>query len=102
MITRTVDNLSPNELELFKEWVLTLLHNDKADNLTITFRKSDGTDREMKGTLVPSAIPQDKVPTGNDHVDNADVQRVFDVDLGEWRSFRWDRVKQVSFDLLPN
>lgn len=99
METRQVNNLSGNELEQFKTWVQGLLHDSVIQNLRITFTKADGSDREMRCTLVESAIPSDKVPKGTGRETATTTQRVFDTDKGEWRSFKWESVKQVSFDL---
>lgn len=83
----------------FSTWVKGLLHDSVIQNLCITFTKSDGTDREMRCTLVESAIPSDKVPKGTGREAVSTTQRVFDLDKGEWRSFKWESVKTVSFDI---
>jgi hypothetical protein len=59
----------------------------------ITFTKRDGTERTITGTLVSDLIPEDKRPNGeNRFVRSPEVQPVYEVDLEEWRSFRWDKV----------
>ena len=83
----------------FRTWVKGLLHDANVKNLCITFTKADGTDRELRCTLVESSIPTDKVPKGTGREASDAVQRVFDVDKQEWRSFKWDSVKSVTFDL---
>lgn len=83
----------------FQSWVKGLLHDDNIRNLCITFTKADGSDREMRCTLVESSIPADKVPKGTGREAPAATQRVFDLDKGEWRSFHWDSVKRVEFDI---
>lgn len=83
----------------FQTWVKDLLHDANVENLCITFTKSDGTDREMRCTLVESFIPTDKTPKGTGREAPTTTQRVFDVEKQEWRSFKWDSVKSVSFDL---
>lgn len=89
------------EFEEFKTWTLGLLHDRNAKDLRITFTKRDGTEREMQCTLVEEAIPQEKQPKtqteGSQNTGSA--VRVFDVEKQEWRSFRWDSVTKVSFDL---
>ena len=99
MAEQNVIQLSGAELEEFKTWVKGLLHDDNVKNLRITFTKSDGTDREMRCTLLESAIPSDKVPKGTGREAPTATQRVFDLDKGEWRSFKWEAVKRVEFDL---
>lgn len=89
------------EFETFKEWTYGLLRDPNAKDLCIVFTKKDGTEREMRCTLVESKIPQDKQPKtqeGSSQTSGSAV-RVFDLEKQEWRSFRWDSVKKVSFDL---
>jgi hypothetical protein len=92
---------SEKEFEEFKTWTKGLLHDDNVKSLCVTFTKKDGTTREMQCTLVEGRIPSDKTPkaegTGGTSSDSA--IRVFDTEKSEWRSFRWDSVTKVSFDL---
>lgn len=83
----------------FQQWVKGLLHDSNISNLRITFIKSDGTDREMRCTLVESVIPADKIPKSKDRPTPESTQRVFDTEKQEWRSFKWESVKQVNFDI---
>ena len=94
-----------NQTPEFREWLKGVLHDDITKNLCVVFTKKDGTDREMFCTLSESRIPAEKQPKsqasdsttagqGNDS-----AIRVFDVQKQEWRSFRWDSVKEVRFDL---
>lgn len=99
MATRIVSNLSETELEEFKTWVRGLLHDAAVKNLCITFTKADGTNRDLRCTLVESAIPTDKAPKGTGREAPSTTQRVFDLDKGEWRSFKWDTVTKVGFEL---
>ena len=91
---------SEQEFEQFKEWTYGLLCDAKAENLRIVFTKKDGTERTMRCTLVESQIPGDKLP--KTHTEESDSQtarsavRVYDLDKGEWRSFRWDSVIKVE------
>lgn len=80
-------------------WLKGLLHDENLQDLCITFTKSDGTEREMHATLAESKIPADKKPKGAGRAASQDAQPVFDLDIGEWRSFRWDAVKRVEFSL---
>lgn len=83
----------------FKDWVRGLLHDINVKNLCITFTKTDGTDREMRCTLIEARIPTDKAPKGTGRETTDAVQRVFDLDKQEWRSFKWDSVKEVKFNI---
>lgn len=83
----------------FQSWVKGLLHDTNTKDLCITFTKSDGTDRKMYCTLVESDIPSDKLPKGTGREAPATTQRVFDLDKQEWRSFKWESVKSVEFEV---
>lgn len=62
---------------------------------TIEFTKKDGTDRIMKCTLSRSVIPIDAQPKNESiPTKSEEAQRVFDVEKNEWRSFRWDSLKE--------
>lgn len=82
-----------------QQWLKDLLHDENVQDLCITFTKSDGTERAMHATLAESKIPTEKQPKGAGRNASQDAQPVFDVDIGEWRSFRWDSVKAVEFSL---
>lgn len=82
----------------FQTWLKGLLHDEHVKDLCVTFTKKDGTDREMRCTLSESRIPTDKQPKESTSTGGSAV-RVFDTDLQEWRSFRWDSIKQVNFEL---
>ena len=72
--------------------------------VTVVFEKADGTERTMRCTLsdlyVPQVEPQmlseydGNVPKSTRQL-NDNVQPVWDIDAGGWRSFRLDSVKQV-------
>jgi Fe2+ transport system protein B len=72
--------------------------------VTVVFEKTDGTERTMRATLsdlyVPQVEPQmlseydGQVPRNARQL-NDNVQPVWDIDAGGWRSFRLDSVKQV-------
>ena len=92
------------EFNEFKNWTYGILRDANVKDLCVVFTKKDGTEREMHCTLAESKIPADKHPKSRveetaDSQTSGSAVRVFDTDLNEWRSFRWDSVKQVSFDL---
>lgn len=62
---------------------------------TITFTKVDGTTRTMKCTLNETLLPKREV-TQSTRAANEDVQTVFDLELNQWRSFKWDNF--ISFE----
>ncbi len=89
----------------FQTWLKGLLHDDIVSDLCVTFTKKDGTDREMRCTLSENRIPAEKQPKSETSDSTATGQgnvsaiRVFDTDVQEWRSFRWDSIKNVTFTL---
>ena len=89
------------EFDEFKTWTLGILHDDKTKDLCVTFTKKDGTVRDMRCTLCEGRIPTDKQPKteGSNTTDSGSAVRVFDTEKQEWRSFRWDSVTKVSFEL---
>ena len=96
---------------IIRDWIKSLL---KLSEITVTFVKADGTDREMLCTLNWDFIPSDKTPkeTPTTPVDGIVKEskkprkepdphslRVFDLEKQEWRSFRFDRLKKVTAEL---
>ena len=97
--------------EQIRTWVKQLLTNSE---VTVTFTKADGTDREMLCTLDHSRIPVSvaKPVSTTAPVDGIVREskkprkepdphsiRVFDVEKQEWRSFRFERLKKVTATL---
>ena len=73
-------------LEPLKEDVLKTL---RAGETTVRFTKVDGSERTMRCTLSEVHIPSDKQPKTKESGSPAgSALRVFDLDKGEWRSFR--------------
>ena len=90
--------------EQIREWVRGLLQNSE---VTVTFTKADGTDRDMLCTLDGSRIPVSPVkPVPVDGIVRESKKpkkapdphsiRVFDLEKQEWRSFRFERLKKVT------
>jgi hypothetical protein len=70
---------------------------------TVVFTKVDGTEREMKCTLLPEYLPQKPVVEGQQLLtealprkENPDTLAVWDMESNGWRSFRTDSVKAVT------
>ena len=81
----------------FKKWFSGLL---KETTVTVTFFKINGERRVMDCTLDESKIPNDKLPKGTSNKKNpTDSIAVFDTQKQEWRSFRFDSIKEFDFDL---
>jgi hypothetical protein len=93
--------------EQIREWVRGLLQNSE---VTVTFTKADGTDRDMLCTLDGSRIPVSIAkPVSVDGIVRESRKskkepdphsiRVFDLEKQEWRSFRFERLKKVTATL---
>ena len=86
----------------YREWVKGLL---QATEVTVTFVKSDGTLRDMRCTLDYNKLPVKHVPNISEAEEKAkkpkdpEVQPVFDLDLKQWRSFRYDRLRKISANI---
>lgn len=85
------------EREIMREWVRGLLLERE---VTIDFEKATGEHRSMKCTLradlgAKYAVTENKTPRKS----NPDVCVVWDTGQQAWRSFRWDRMKRIQFDL---
>jgi len=69
--------------------------------VTVVFEKADGSERTMRATLSNNYVPQvlaeydNQQPTPAKRQLNDNVQPVWDIDAGGWRSFRLDSVKQI-------
>jgi len=84
----------------FQTWLRGLLHDESTKDLCVVFTKKDGTEREMFCTLSEGKIPTDKQPKeGQSSETSGSALRVFDTQKEEWRSFRWDSIKEVRFEL---
>ena len=90
-----------------RSWVKQLLGNSI---LTVQFVKSDGTVRDMRCTLSGAHIPPVAhiVTSSTVNIDglieskkprkepDPVTQRVYDLDAGAWRSFRYDRLQKIT------
>ena len=71
--------------------------------LLVEFIKKDGSVRKMHATLNSALIPQDKQPKGSEEAGSqtaGPALRVFDTEVGEWRSFIWENVTVVNGELV--
>jgi hypothetical protein len=95
---------------IFRDWIRNLLN---VSEITVTFVKADGTLRDMRCTLdqdrIPPQPPRAAKPAREAPVDGivreskevtkpeeSHTQKVFDLDAGAWRSFRYDRLKKIT------
>ena len=97
--------------EQIRSWVRGLLTNSE---ISVTFTKADGTDREMLCTLDHSRIPvsvakpiSTTAPVDGIVRESKKLKkepdphsiRVYDLEKQEWRSFRFERLKKVTATL---
>lgn len=77
-----------------QEAVTNLIQNRTA---TITFKKADGSERTLIGSISESVIPTEawSDPSGAREPNN-DIQVIYDLEKSGWRSFRWDRLISVT------
>lgn len=68
----------------------------KTGTHTVKFTKANGEERDMTCTLDMTFIPEAHAPQDPSKSYHEESVKVFDVNLQEWRSFRFDRVK--NFD----
>ena len=93
---------------IIRDWVRSLLQKGP---VTVTFVKADGTDREMLCTLDHAQIPETPAkPVPVDGIVRESKKprkepdphsiRVFDLDKQEWRSFRFERLRKISAEIV--
>lgn len=82
------------EMGIAKAMLIEQLKTKLSGVAHIIFEKRDGTLREMYCTTNPSLVAR--------HINGRGVSRecyattaVFDVELGQWRSFRWESLIKV-------
>jgi len=99
---------------IMRDWIKSLLNKQE---ITVKFTKADGTERDMKCTLNWDLIPEQpqKITTGP--VDGIVLEsakkprkeakepdpaviKVFDLEAQAWRSFRMDRLKKITAELV--
>lgn len=76
-----------------RQWLRDML---RAGEMTVTFTKKDGTERSMQCTLLESDIPTEKTPKNASKTPSEESIAVFDVEKQDWRSFRFDSVKEIN------
>ena len=92
--------LSEKDLKLFKKWLRSHLNYGP---VTVIFTKKDGTERVMECTtnskLVPPVEIKEGVESKKERKVSEDIMPVYDLESKAWKSFRWDSIKQVRFEL---
>lgn len=85
-----------DERAAFRKWLKGILRDM---DVKITFKKKDGTERQMNCTLKEEVLPIYEKKTDNVRDENNDVCPVFDLDKQQFRSFRFDSILKIEFSL---
>jgi hypothetical protein len=103
-----------NNKTIMRDWVRSLLQKQP---ITVTFIKADGSERAMNCTLSHDLIPPTPVTQSNTAGTDAIVAeskkprkpaaepdpaviKVYDLEAKSWRSFRMDRLKKITADIV--
>jgi len=89
---------SDTEWKTFSDWMISML---KMGPATVVFTKKDGTERTMRCTLEPAALPKVKVTEDKkaDRKKSDTSVAVYDTEAAGWRSFTVRSVKQFKFEI---
>lgn len=80
-------------MELSKTNIMNMLKNNIVN---VKFTKTDGSERDMKCTLMEAFIkPHDKKTDRGKKV-NEDIVSVWDIEKEGWRSFRYDSIISIN------
>jgi hypothetical protein len=92
--------LSEKDIKIFKRWLKSHLAYGPT---TVIFTKKDGTERVMNCTTNPELVPAVEIVESaepkKERKVNEEVMPVYDLEAKAWKSFRWDSIKQVRFEL---
>lgn len=90
------DQVDAEEREQLKTWLRGLLQERV---VTVEFVKADGSPRRMECTLAESAGAKYSTNESTRKKPHPDTCVVWDTNQNAWRSFRWDRLKRITFNL---
>lgn len=91
--------MSEETFKKFKRWLKGHL---AFGPVIVTFTKKDGTERVMNCTTNKELVPPvevNKTVEKKERKVNEDTMPVYDLEVKAWKSFRWDSIKQVRFEL---
>ena len=82
------------------EAIKQILRNPDNEYVIVCFTKANKEERIMKCTAIFDRIPEDKRPV-SDPPPKATQEdetscKVFDLEINEWRSFRYDSIKYIT------
>jgi len=87
---------SEDEQKIFREWLGGVL---RTNYVNIHFRKKDGSIRIMNCTLQEGKTLDYEKKTDRVRAVSEENCPVFDIDKEEWRSFRYDSVTEIRFNI---
>lgn len=87
---------SESEQETFREWIRSHL---ALGEVKVLFEKKDGSEREMLCSTNPNMVVEYVKKTQLVKPISKVTCSAFDIEKQEWRSFRFDSVRQVSFTI---
>lgn len=90
------DQMEIKEQEELQKFVRGLLHERV---ITVEFVKADGSPRRMECTLNEGMGAKYSTNESTKKKPHPDTCVVWDINQNAWRSFRWDRLKRVHFNL---
>jgi hypothetical protein len=84
--------------QAFKDFLRGVLREQR---MNICFIKADGTERWLHCSLHPDLIPAEKLQKeeASTRKRSEEALAVWDIEKQDWRSFRYDSVKEFSFNL---
>jgi len=80
-------------MELSKTNIQNML---KHGVVNVKFTKTDGSERDMKCTLMDELIKPHEKKTDREKKENDNVVSVWDVEKEGWRSFRYDSIISIN------
>ena len=87
---------SEKQRKIFREWLGGVL---RTNYVNIHFRKKDGSIRIMNCTLQEGKTLDYEKKTDRVKAVNEETCPVYDIDVKEWRSFRYDSVTEIRFNM---
>lgn len=80
-----------------QEWRDGLKTTLSQGEAVVSFTKLNGQERVMRCTLQEGIIPPYSEKGTQKNPPSGDVLVVWDLDIDEWRTFRYDRITSVKF-----
>ena len=96
---REINKTEINIARMDPDWRDQVRNLLSASEATVVFEKLDGEMRTMRCTLIPEFLPETPGQVGKSKEKSKDAVAVFDLDKRAWRSFRFDKLIDLSFKL---